>query len=61
MRRLCFSLKPGHHTLYWDVSAHVSGIYSVKMMTSEIDAGEVTFHCKFSPADAQTITKIHYV
>ena len=50
MRRFfCFSLKLGHHPLYWDASAHVSGIYSVKMMTSEIDVGAVTFRCKFSP------------
>ena len=62
MRRFfCFSLKLGHHSLYWDASAHVSGIYFVKMMTSEIDAGEVTFHYKFSPTESQTITKFHYV
>ena len=62
MRRFFyFLLTLGHHPLYWDASAHVSGIYFVKMMTSEIDVGEATFHCKFSSAEAQTITKIHYV
>ena len=62
MRRFfCFSLKLGHHPLYWDASAHVSGIYFVKMMISEIGVGEATFHCKFNSAEAQTITKIHYV
>ena len=62
MRRFfCFPLKLGHYSRYWDASAHVSGIYFVKMMTSKIDAGEVTFHCKYSLSEAQAITKIHYV
>ena len=62
-----FSLNENVTNLYGGLNILSRGIEiqvaeeNVEKANELINADEVTFHCKCSPAEAQTITKIHYV